>query len=344
MLLICLLVGLVGLLPAVQTSQPAPPATVAADPQPQAVLGETILDFGTMARGETATRTLTLENRGTAPLEISRVRNTCSCTVLEVPPSLAPGEKVELALRLDTETLNGPAQSKVNLFTNDPAAPRLDVTVRVESRAYVWAEPAEFRYSVHQHFEGDSTVRATVAGASPSEFRLTGIQSPSPFIGLSYREAREDERMPGGPGSQYVIEAKLDPLAPVGALTGWVRVSTDHEKQKKLSIPVSGFVRPMMHLTPPQADLGTVTISAEPYSWSHHLRNFATETIAVERTETDIAGLTIELQPGGHDHEMFVVLTLPADTAKGPLRGTVTLHTTSPKVPRIDLPVRGTIQ
>jgi hypothetical protein len=315
------------------------------DAKPQAVLSETILDFGVLARGETASRTLTLENRGEAPLEIRHVKNNCSCTLLDVPSQIPPLQKAELTLRLDTETLNGPAQAIVNLFTNDPAAPRLDVTVKVESRPYVWAEPAEFRYMVHRFFEGSGTVRAKVAGANPSDFHITAIESPSPFLTVTHREAREEERLPG-PGTQYVIEAKLDPKAPVGPITGWVRVITDHEKQKKLSIPVSGFMRPLLHLTPPEADFGTVTLTpgAEPARWSHHLKNFATEKIEIVRTETDIPGLTVELVPGDNDHELYVALVLKPDAPKGPVRGKVTLYTTSSQVPQLELPVRGTIQ
>jgi Protein of unknown function (DUF1573) len=314
------------------------------DAKPQAVLSETILDFGVLARGETASRTFTLENRGEAPLEIRHVKNNCSCTLLDVPPEIPPLQKVELTMRLDTETLTGPAQTVVNLFTNDPTAPRLDVTVKVESRAYVWAEPAEFRYMVYRFFEGSGMVSAKVAGATPSDFKILAIDSPSPFITLSHREARQEERLPGGPGTQYVIEAKLDPKAPVGPISGWVRVTTDHAKQKKLSIPVSGFVRPLLHLTPPEADFGTVTLGTEPLRWSHHFKNFATEKVEIVRTETNIPGLTVELVPGDNDHELYVALVLAPDAPKGPIRGKVTLYTTSSQVPELELPVRGTVQ
>lgn len=318
-------------------------AVQAEDPRPIAVLSETIVDFGVMARGETATRTLTLENKGGATLEIRHVKNNCSCTVLDAPGKLAPGDKAELTLRLDTETLTGPAQAYVNLFTNDPASPRLDITMRVESRPYVWAEPPEFRYLAHQFFEGDGVAKATVAGSSPSEFRIVSIESPHPFLAVTHREALPEERV-AGPGTQYVLEAKLDPAAPVGPLTGWVRVATDHEKQKKLSISVSGFIRPLVHVTPPEAELGTVTLTDQPLTWSHHVRNFAAEVIVIEKTESDIAGLTATLKPGRHDHESYVELSLPAATPKGPVRGKVTLFTNSAKVPTIDIPVILTIQ
>jgi hypothetical protein len=308
------------------------------DAQPTAVLSEPILEFGTMARGETATRTFTLENRGTAPLEIRHVRNTCACTVLEVPSVIAPGAKAEITLELDTETLTGPASTVINLFTNDPTAPRLDLTVRVESRPYVWADPPELRYIVHRHFDGTGLARAKVAGSSPSDFRILDIESPYPFLTVTHREALPEERLPGV-GTQYVIESKLDPTAPVGPLEGWVRVTTDHEKQKKLSISVSGFVRPLMHVTPPEAKLEGVVPGEEPLRWSHHVRNFATETITVERTETDIAGLEVAIRPGKHDHEFYVDLVLPASALKQPVLGAVKLHTTSAKVPIVQIPV-----
>jgi hypothetical protein len=315
------------------------------DPRPAAVLGETIVDFGEMARGDVATRTITLENRGTAPLEIRRVRNTCACTVLDSPTRVEPGAKAELTLKLDTETLTGPASAIVNLYTNDPAAPRLDISVRVMSRPYVWAEPQEFRYQVHRYFDGSGVAQAKVAGSSPSDFRILSIESPYPFLTVTHREALPEERLTGtAPGTQYVLEAKLDPEAPVGPLKGWVRVTTDHAKQKKLSLSVSGFVRPVLHVTPPEAEFGKVTLGAEPLVWTHHVRNFAEETIQITSIETDIAGLSATIKPGRHDHELYLELTLRPDVPKGEIRGKLTLVTDSAKVPRLDIPVELTIE
>ena len=97
-------------------------------------------------------------------------------------------------------------------------------------------------------------------------------------------------------------------------------------------------------MTPPEAELGSVTLTDQPLKWSHHVRNFATEVIEITKVESDVAELTATVRPGNHDHEYYVELSLAPTVAKGPLRGKVTLHTNSPKTPTIEVPLVLTIQ
>ena len=53
---------------------------------------------------------------------------------------------------------------------------------------------------------------------------------------------------------------KLANNAKVGPLADYVTVHTNHPKQKMVQIPVSGFVRPVMAVTPPTADFGKIEL------------------------------------------------------------------------------------
>ena len=50
----------------------------------------------------------------------------------------------------------------------------------------------------------------------------------------------------------------LSKEAPVGPVADHVLVRTNHPKQKRIEIPVSGFVRPMVAVTPPAVNFGKV--------------------------------------------------------------------------------------
>lgn len=309
--------------------------------QPKAVVPETVHDFGIVPHGDVVSTKITVENRGDATLEILRASQNCSCAVTNHPRTIEPGESGEVEVEVDTESLAEGTQFAVSLFTNDPENPRIELTFRVQARLYVFAKPFDhFRYTVHQHFDDDSLVETTVMATSPSEFRVTGVRSQLEYVESGFREATPEERDPSHAGDQFVVWTRLRPDAPVGPLTGRLIIDVDHDKQSKLALPISGFVRPILHATPTKYEIKGHDGSETPVRWSHHIKNFAQELIEIERIETDIEGLSTSVTPGENDHEFYIVCELDPDVS-GKISGTITVHTTSDKVKTIEIPVSG---
>jgi hypothetical protein len=130
--------------------------------------------------------------------------------------------------------------------------------------------------------------------------------------------------------------------AAVGALADHVRIVTTHPKQKLVTIPVSGFVRPVIAVTPPIADFGQVELK-EPLRRTFNVRNFATEPIKITSVEGGMPGLKTELEPVTEGREYQLRLTLNPGMAKGPLSGKLLLHTDSPKRPVIEVDLQGNV-
>lgn len=313
---------------------------LSAQGQPKAVIAQSIHDFGDVAQGEVLTTDFVIENQGDAELLIHEVHAPCSCTVVDYDRSIAPGEKGNISVRLDTAPILGGTSKNVIVLTNDPSNPRFDLTVRVLATPHVSADPGYVRYVIVQGFDEDSTVAQTLYSHGGKPFRITSVESPLPNIKVTFREAREAERLADRPGPQWRVESTIDPDSPVGALTGYIKVNLEHEKQSALSIPVSGFVRPVLAATPYNIDFKSLKVD-EPIKASTYIRNFATEEIELLRTETQIEGLEADIQTEKKGREYYLVLTLKPGAA-GPFSGTVRIYTSSSRKPTLDVPVTGT--
>lgn len=317
----------------------------AAQPSPpRAVLAAAERDAGVVAPGQDAVAKFRIENHGGAPLTLSAghpepymagVRTT-----VDGQP-VPPGKAATVTVRLDTGKLAGVGTVRVPIATNDPAAAKLTVVMKVEVRPLLAADPGYARYNVVQK-ERDGVIPQTVWSLDGASFRVLAVRSPIAALRVTFREAKPDERRPDVAGSQWHVESLLPADAPVGALTGDIVVVTDHPKQKVLHIPLSGFVRPVFAVTPPVADLGQVD-GTRPFRFTLFVKNFATELIPLERAETDLPGATVEIAPVTAGRAYKVHVAVPAGVPAGALSGTVHLFTASAKAPRIEVPVRGRI-
>lgn len=310
--------------------------------QPKAVVAEPIHDFGEVTRGQKMTHAFRIENHGGAPLAIHEVRAPCACTVVEHEDSVPPGGAIDLAVELDTTTLVGAASRRIHVLTNDPAMPRIDLTLKVDSQPYLVAKPGYVRYLVVQGFEEDSTITQQVWARGGDSFEITRVESPSPHIEVAFRKASEGESEGELPANHWLVTSRIDPRAPVGPLTGYINVYTRGSERPTLPIPVSGFVRPVFAVSPSAANFGDVVVAGEePVQGSLKIQNFATENIALTRLELDVEGVSTELRTEVEGHVYYVTIRLDPAMAKGPFDGTLKIHTDSEKAPLLEVKISG---
>lgn len=316
-------------------------AVLAQSGQPEAVIAEPIHDFGEVARGDKVTHAFRLENRGTAPLEIREVRAPCACTVAHGGGTVPPGGSIDLEVELDTTSLLGASSKKVHVYTNDPASPRIDLTLKVLSQPLLFAKPGYVRYIVVQGFEQDSNITQKIWARQGADFEITRVESPSPHIEVAFRRATDEERG-DAPGMVWLVTSKIDPWAPVGPLTGFINVYSGSDDAPALPLPVSGFMRPIFAISPSSANFGEIALGGEePIQGSLKVQNFAEESIALTKLELDLQGITTELKTEVEGHLYYVTLRLDPEMAKGPFEGTLKIHTDSTKAPLLEVKISG---
>jgi len=311
---------------------------------PKAVPVEPITDVGVVPKGDKVVHDFIIRNEGDAPLQITDVKASCGCTVVNYDKVVAPGQTGKIHAEVDSTTFNGPISKSVTVFTNDPNNAQIDLTLRAKIEPFIQAKPGYARYITVQGEEKTGTIQQTIWAPDGTSFDVVKVESPFPYLKTSFREAKPEERIPDATGKQWRIEMALSNDAPVGPLADHVRITTTHPKQKLVTIPISGFVRPVIAVTPEVADFGQIEIR-EPIVSTLYVRNFATEPIKITGAEGDLPGLKAAIEPveGKEGHEYQVRVTLSPQMAKGPFNGKLTLRTDSPKKPVIEVAMRGTV-
>jgi hypothetical protein len=323
--------------PAAGTAEPAPPVK-----QPKLVADKTVIDAGRFSRGDRIEVEFTLANQGDGELDIRTVQPACGCTVASFDRQIAPGATGKVHAYVDTSNFAGVIAKALTVLSNDPVTPRLQLTIKAEVQAHVLSEPSYVR------FVATRTVPTPPAGVtvySPDDpsFKVTGVRSDLPFVTARFREATPAERLPAVQGPQWRIEAELADDAPVGPLSNFLVVTTSHPKQPELDLPLSGVVRPVLHLTPEKADFGDLTLAGQARQMVLTLINFGTAAVAVSAVSTDVAGVKAHADEVEAGKRWRIVVELPAGMAKGRIDGHLRIATSSATMPELVVPLVGRI-
>jgi Protein of unknown function (DUF1573) len=310
--------------------------------KPKAVAAEPTVDVGSIAKGDSVNHDFVIQNEGGAPLEITRVNPACGCTVVSFDKLIAPGKTGIIHSSVDTTAFNGPIAKGITVYTNDPENPQIQLTIKAKVEPYIFVKPGYARYTTVQGEAQEGSIVQILWSGDGTNFDVLAVDSPMPALKVSFREATEKERLPDIKGKQWRIEMLLSNDAPVGALANYVTIHTNHPKQKLVQVPVSGFVRPVMAVTPPVADFGQIELK-EPMKKALVVRNFATELINVTKVDNTVKGIDAQLEPITPGRQYQVRLTVKPELGKGPFSGKITVHTDSPKTPLIEVEVKGVV-
>src|SRR5579863_2092302 len=286
------------------------PAPKSAPGAPKAVAVEPIFDAGEISKGDKVTHDFSIRNEGTATLELTDVRPACGCTVASYDKQIAPGAVGKIHTVLDTTQIpSGPTGKGLSVFTNDPANPEVQLTIHLKVVPYVDVKPGYAKFNVVRGMTETAKMVETLYGLDSQLTAITGVDSPYPFVSATFREAQEGEKLPDIKGKQWRIEIVLAPDAPVGPIAGNVMVHTNHPKQTVVPIPVTGFVRPTIAVTPPVGDYGTLKVDG-PVTRTLHIKSFATEPIHLTSVESSSKSIQAVVKPLQDGREYDIAITL----------------------------------
>jgi hypothetical protein len=321
-------------------------AAAAQEPEPSPddsapiVAEEPTFDLGTLVTGDRVSHNFVIRNPGAEPVTIDRVLAACGCTVVEFDETIPPGGQGTIHAELDSSTLAGKGTSSIEVYVPGRERPAVTLVLEYEIVSKLLADPGYARWIYVQHEEA-GTIAQTIYSRDGAEFEVVGVEPPMPSIDVTFREAEGDELQDDVEGSQWRVAATLDQEAPVGPITGFVKVHTTHPEQETIRIPVSGFVRPTLFVTPEHGDFGTLELS-EPKRASYRIRNFATDPILITSVETDVPGISAKLEPIEEGRRYDIVLEFdPAKMEEGPFSGRLRVTTDSDAVPEVTVDLTG---
>ena len=314
------------------------PATAAA---PRAVPVEPIFDAGVVTRGDKIEHTFAIKNEGDAPLTLRDVEPSCGCTVARYDSTIAPGERGRVHAVIDTKTFRGPIAKSITVFTNDKSNVQLRLVVKADVRPVVEAKPVYARF-ITVVGEGREASEHLLWSTQGPPLEVKKVVSPFAFLEARVAEAGADERSSDGGDRQWKLTLELADGAPVGPLADFVEVHTNHPDMEVFKLPVSGYVRPVLAVTPQRADFGRREVD-EPYKTALEIRNLGSADVELTAVAIDVPGVESEIEEVEEGKRFMVRLTLTPGMAKGPFAGKVEIETTSALQPRVEIDLRGTI-
>ncbi len=315
----------------------------AARAQPRAVVPEPSVELGEVAKGDVVFHEFEIRNEGDSELVIESARPTCGCTIADFDRSIEPGKSGVIRAKLDTRTLVGRLHTTIRVATSDPLNAELELAITATVRPYLGARPGSARWNTVET-ETEGTIGITLWPLDGKPFEVSEVVVTYGDITAKVRAAADEERYEGYEGRQWRVDLTLGAEPPIGAIQGYAEIRTTHPEQRNVHIPVSGFVRPLVFVSPSVTDLGSFSLSG-PRRARYEVRNFGSAPMTIERVALDLAGVTTEIttQEEGYIYEVAAVFD-PERVPSGEFDGEIVVHTNLAKRPTIRWQIKGTVE
>ena len=299
-------------------------------------------DAGTVAKGQMIESTFVVKNNGTADLIISDARPGCGCTVASFDKVVKPGAEGKVVSSVDTKNFSGPISKSILLVSNDPDRPQLNLFIKAMVKPFVDVMPTGYlRFSV---VKGDTASQDVVLVSEEKTFKPTIAEMAQPYVKAELIPAGEKDKVAGRAGDQYKLHVAVTADAPEGLLNAPIRVATGVPQQPNLEIPVSGYIRPRVSVTPALVNFGNFTAGKDAITRNIIVtNNKPAQPVKVTKAEVTVPGFQTDVVPTQEGISYTVVVKASDKVKKGAIEGTVKLYTTDKERAVIELPLKGEV-
>jgi Protein of unknown function (DUF1573)/Flagellar-associated PapD-like len=307
---------------------------------PKAEVAGKVYDFGSVLNAVPVAHVFKIHNAGTGTLVIGGVQTSCGCTAAKPTKSqLAPGEDSDVAVTFDTRFDKGPATRTITVYTNDPTAKSIVLTIKGDVTVQVEAAPAQVAFGDVKH--GIDQTRQVllndlVAGTDPAkaqrEFEVKSITNASPNIKVAAAP-----RTDGKAGAALTVT--LLPTMPIGAFDDTIKVTTS---RAPVDITVFGNVQGDITVKPTQVSFGVVPHRQGTLRYVR-LVNAGARAVKVTSVTSSNVSVSATAEPVEAGKEYKITLELRPNTPDGALRGQVAITTDDPQQQTLSLPYFGII-
>jgi len=311
-------------------------AGAGADVGPRLAIDQPVFDFGTVERGTRVDHTFGLVNRGDAELRIEHVKSSCGCTVAVLSDRVVPpGGEARVAVDLDTGRLAGRTTKTITVYTNDPAAAVVGLSLAGQVTADLVVTPTPLYLGrIHR---GEPVRREVLVtpGREGAAFTVERVEPTHPAV-RARLEPRTD-----GPGQRVVVE--LDRDVPLGRFNETLTLRTTSPHEPVLRIPVLGSVEGDVVVLPPQVTFGVMhgAAGAERELW---IRNRGARPVSVTKVVVPEKYATYELIPVHEGEEYRLVIHLRDGLAPGKIESSVEIFTDHPDEKHLVIPLYAIIK
>ena len=168
-------------------------STLGAAQAPTIAVDQPHFDFGKIFTDAKAVHRFKVTNKGTAALNISRLNPSCGCTSTVIGQwTLNPGQSTDVEATFNPAGFQGPIHKSIQVVSNDPATPTLNLTFEAEVLREISASQyAVFFQDVLRTAPSRTSVKLTSGTGKP--VHVTEAKAPgAPWLSANIRPEGND--------------------------------------------------------------------------------------------------------------------------------------------------------
>ncbi len=223
--------------------------------QPKISFDSIKYDAGEVYEGDVIIHAFSVQNTGTAQLNIKKVKARRGCAVTDYDKVIAPGQEGKVTLQIDTKNKKGRLNQSAIIFSNDPRKPKTTISISgIIIRQYISVEPSAGL--LFKGYTGDKiSEKVTISSLEKKPFKITDITSTiEDKIKYTLKTLEK--------GKVYGLEVKTR-SGMTESFHGEMMLKTNSKKIPAFSIIVIGEVVSEVRVTPQFVFLGLIDTSRE---------------------------------------------------------------------------------
>jgi len=312
---------------------------------PHIAVEPTSVDFGTVILGQSAQRTLTVRNSGSADLVISAMRssNAAFSLIGDTAFQLAPGSSKTLAVQF-LPTATGQQQASLTVYSNDADQPTATVSLSGSSVSgpAIATEPTILNFG--SVVMGDSAqLPLTLRNVGGSRLLISDLSIDHPAFDIVNDPASELD-----PGASETVVIRFAPTTE-GRMQATLSIASNDPRRPTLAIPLLGIGEPApvegphVVLDVQQLNFGSVPVG-QAAQLSVTVKNTGTDVLIVDHVYIDLPAYAVigetafSVEPAA-SHSVTIEYK---PVAEGMHRGTLTFFSNDPQQPEASVALVGT--
>lgn len=311
------------------------PALAAAGPR--LALSAKSVNFGRVPQHQVFTREIRISNPGDAELLISDVYTSCSCTELQLAAErVAPGGETLLTVNFHSRDLSGDNSKTIEISSNDPEQPMVEIPVLAFVAAPILVEPADRNLDFGKVHRGEvPRLEAAIrVDGRPSLALTLGTVDAKRFEVALERGAAADRH-------KLIVGLKADAVA--GPFRQVLRLATDDPRLPSLDFTLSGTVLGDLETVPDRLNFRYVAPGQALTKELLVKSKAAGFEFKVTDAKVDLPGLKVELLADGSGGEAKLRVTGKAVAAddslalagQGRVKGSLRIFTNRAEEPEL---------
>lgn len=309
------------------------------EPRPIIECKDLVKDFGTVWVGPVLKHSFTIENKGEAPLRITKVRPSCGCTIAgPYPKMIEPGQSGSFPFSVHSNKLRGRFEKGITIKSNDPANPNFRLRLRGEVKRYVELTPSAINFG---KLYGDEPMEKVI------KIKNNTDEPIQVELGTQLKtENFKAEVVASEAGKAYELHVRAEPPYKPGTIREILLLKTSNENQRRISVNVRANIPRRLDVSPavltvrpprpvkgkaPDATLTRVV----------KFNNYGSAPVKLLEATVNDPNVKVDIQEQNVGKRYAVQVEFPKGYQTPAMGRKLTLKTNDPETPVIEVPIRG---